>query len=197
MMDKKRRTHVYVLKDPITGEIKYVGKTINPEKRIKEHIGEAVKSAQKISWILSLLNQGVEPIIEIIASEDGDGSQLEKKYIREYISQGMQLLNIQNNEKNQGSRIGRKRRPHTRPNRKKGPGSEYAVSKATEAAHEKYIERYESYANREEWFNGVTTEDMYAAGIKSQSTITKIRKFLVSRGWICEYKYHKKSYRKP
>lgn len=51
-------TYIYTLKDPITNEIRYVGKANDPNKRILDHIKECKSSniSHKISWIKSLLN---------------------------------------------------------------------------------------------------------------------------------------------
>jgi len=61
-------TFIYSLSDPITGDIRYIGKANNPKKRVLDHIKENKTSnkSHKISWIKSLLSKGLLPIVEIV-----------------------------------------------------------------------------------------------------------------------------------
>ncbi len=61
-------TFIYSLSDPITGEIRYIGKANNPKKRILDHIkeGETSNKSHKISWVKSLISKGLIPIVEIV-----------------------------------------------------------------------------------------------------------------------------------
>lgn len=60
-------TNIYTLRDPITNEIRYVGKTNNISERYKAHLNKARKhQIHKKNWINSLKNKGLKPIIEII-----------------------------------------------------------------------------------------------------------------------------------
>ncbi len=64
--------NIYVLKDPRTLEIRYVGMTFNSLKvRLKAHCFEKGKS-HKLSWIKSLKNLELKPIIESI--EEGSST---------------------------------------------------------------------------------------------------------------------------
>lgn len=65
----KKITAIYKLIDPLSNEIRYIGKSVNPYSRFYRHIYEANKKGKKkylYCWIKSLLNQGLLPIIEII-----------------------------------------------------------------------------------------------------------------------------------
>ena len=57
---------IYALKDPLTNEIKYIGKTCNKlKKRLYYHLYEIKKyNNKKTCWIKSLLNKKLIPIIE-------------------------------------------------------------------------------------------------------------------------------------
>ena len=61
-------TIIYVLKDPETKEIRYVGKTVSSlQKRLKQHIYDTKKSKNhRSNWIKSILNKNLIPEIEEI-----------------------------------------------------------------------------------------------------------------------------------
>ena len=60
-------TYIYTLTDPISGLIRYVGKSDKPNKRIKEHIRKSnIGVTHKNNCIKSLLRNGLTPIIEVI-----------------------------------------------------------------------------------------------------------------------------------
>jgi hypothetical protein len=58
--------YIYTLKDPISNEIRYIGKTNNIERRFQKHITEKRNNTYKEQWISGLKNKGYLPIIEII-----------------------------------------------------------------------------------------------------------------------------------
>ncbi len=61
-------TFIYSLSDPITGEVRYIGKANDPKKRVLDHIKENKTSnkSHKISWIKSLVSKDLLPIVEIV-----------------------------------------------------------------------------------------------------------------------------------
>ena len=60
-------TNIYILIDPITQEVRYVGKANNITQRYKAHLNRARKhQIHKKNWINSLKKQGVKPLIEVI-----------------------------------------------------------------------------------------------------------------------------------
>lgn len=68
---------IYVLKDPRTDEIRYVGVTVQSLKaRLSGHICESrkkiKKKTHKLNWIRSLLDHGLEPVIESVETGTGD-----------------------------------------------------------------------------------------------------------------------------
>ena len=59
--------YIYALIDPRDEMVRYVGKTIYPYRRLKEHIRESKKYTNyKSKWILSLINIGMNPILKIL-----------------------------------------------------------------------------------------------------------------------------------
>lgn len=77
-------TYIYALIDPTTERVRYVGKSNNPQLRHKEHIREAKSErlTRKQVWIGSLLDTGVEPILEILEEvDDYEWQVAERTYI--------------------------------------------------------------------------------------------------------------------
>lgn len=88
--------YIYTLSNPITNEVRYIGKTNNISKRYSAHIKDNSKS-YKSSWIKSLLNNNVLPIIEILEEFDNeiDCYESEKYWIEQFINWGFRLTNLQ------------------------------------------------------------------------------------------------------
>lgn len=97
MIIKEKRiegyTYIYSLVDPFTNEIRYVGKTVNPRERYKEHLKEKYNT-RKCNWVQSLLLKGVEPefmVLDIVKTEEWEF--WERHYISLYKSWGFNLTN--------------------------------------------------------------------------------------------------------
>ena len=61
------KTYIYTLTDPNTNEIRYVGKSNNPQKRLYDHIHHSqITHTHKNMWIKSLIKEGKLPILNII-----------------------------------------------------------------------------------------------------------------------------------
>lgn len=76
---------IYSLSDPISGEIRYVGKTARDlERRLNQHLAEK-RFAHKRCWIESLLRKGLKPQIETLEiienSDDKDWQEVERFWI--------------------------------------------------------------------------------------------------------------------
>lgn len=89
-------TNIYVLKDPDTLEIRYVGKADNLKKRFDEHIREyKYKSTYKNNWIKGLLDNNKLPIIEVIEKVPKENwGDYEKKWIIYFKNSGNYLTNL-------------------------------------------------------------------------------------------------------
>ena len=60
-------TNIYVLIDPITNMVRYVGKANNVTQRYSAHLNRARKhQIHKKNWVESLKKQGLKPIIEVV-----------------------------------------------------------------------------------------------------------------------------------
>lgn len=59
--------YIYKLIDPVSKEIRYIGKTGNMKNRFSSHISNAKKSKSHLAhWLTKLRNKGLFPIMEII-----------------------------------------------------------------------------------------------------------------------------------
>jgi hypothetical protein len=90
------KNYIYILTDPITNDVRYVGKSINPEVRVRKHISEAKtgkSNNHRINWIKSLLNKNLRPNIEIIDETNDDWVLLEEYWISQFTTWGFNLVN--------------------------------------------------------------------------------------------------------
>lgn len=59
--------YIYKLIDPLTNEVRYIGKTGNLKNRYTSHLSNAKKLKSRLAnWIKFLAKQNIEPIIEIV-----------------------------------------------------------------------------------------------------------------------------------
>lgn len=94
--DLNARTSIYVLKDPKTQEIRYVGKTTQSlVARLGQHIGDSKKCKNhRAFWIKKIIDSGTLPIIEEIDScPYEESANLEIYYIAKYKAEGYNLVN--------------------------------------------------------------------------------------------------------
>lgn len=64
-----KEVKIYVLKNPETNKIHYVGRSVSPNVRYRQHIHLAKRSKhkdRKNAWICSLLTKNLKPLMEII-----------------------------------------------------------------------------------------------------------------------------------
>lgn len=92
------KTYIYTLTDPTNNKVRYVGKTTNVKRRYYSHINK--KSNQRLgnfylrNWLLSLLNNGQKPILEVIDECDSNWEDLEKYWIAQFKQWGFKLANL-------------------------------------------------------------------------------------------------------
>jgi hypothetical protein len=91
---KYSETAIYVLKDPRTGAIRYVGKTNNPARRLRSHIcGNPRDNTPKAHWLRELQGCGLEPVMTVVEIAT-DWHEAERRWIREQRASGASLLNL-------------------------------------------------------------------------------------------------------
>lgn len=86
---------IYALNCPVTGRTRYIGKTVNPQTRLREHLLESKKGKNyRAHWICSLTAQGLKPEFEILARVPNAGwQQVEMDYVAAFVELGYDLVN--------------------------------------------------------------------------------------------------------
>jgi group I intron endonuclease len=95
-MGEKVKVFIYILKDPITKKVRYVGQTININVRYSHHLKpkKTEKPSYKSWWIKSLLRKGHKPVMEIVEIAGIHNWQArEKHWIKKFKEQGARLTN--------------------------------------------------------------------------------------------------------
>lgn len=91
----KKTTFIYLLIDPITNQIRYIGKANNPKDRYKNHINKCLdKNTHKRNWINKLKKLGYKPELEILEEVSiSEWKYWESFWIGYYKYLGFKLLN--------------------------------------------------------------------------------------------------------
>lgn len=86
--------HIYGLFEPATGELRYIGKSINPAARLRNHLNDKSK-CHRANWIQALQRQGLTPRMEIIETLWGEWpwQEAERFWIRRTLQAGCRLVN--------------------------------------------------------------------------------------------------------
>lgn len=88
---------IYALRDPITMDLRYVGKADDPERRFRDHLSPGQLDryrSRKNSWLKGLVALGLRPYLEIVDEVPADqANEAERYWIEWYRSQGAPLTN--------------------------------------------------------------------------------------------------------
>lgn len=77
--------YIYTLSDPITKQIRYVGKSVNPNRRYHAHLSlSRMADSHRSRWIYGLLQNGLYPIITIVDTVEDyeDWREIERSWVR-------------------------------------------------------------------------------------------------------------------
>lgn len=87
---------IYALKDPESGEIRYIGKANDSEKRLRSHLRDAKRRMTPVyCWIQKLAKDGKTPKLEVLLFCQKDAwPEYERILIAEYRVGGARLLNV-------------------------------------------------------------------------------------------------------
>ena len=89
------KTYIYILQDPTTEEVRYVGKSVNPKRRYNSHLWDKPKvKYYSYYWIQSLLKKGLKPIMTVIDETETNWEELERYWISQFKTWGYPLTNI-------------------------------------------------------------------------------------------------------
>ncbi len=118
-------SNIYVLKDPRTNEVRYIGFTDNPKRRLAAHLTTCNSERNhKANWVRSLVNLALRPTLEII-EETNSPVEREMFWIKHYRALGARLTNstdggegvlnpsLENRAKKRAAALGRKHTPET------------------------------------------------------------------------------------
>ncbi len=88
----------YVLRDPRDNTIKYVGRTVDPKNRLRNHIYEAKKNNRnkRERWIMSLLRKNLKPKMSVIYTLEcslDEAISTEKMLVTKLKARGFKLKN--------------------------------------------------------------------------------------------------------
>lgn len=88
-----RTYKIYYLICPLDGKVRYVGKSTNPKKRLKDHIADTGTSTGKKKWISKLKKHNLFPILKIIQETETEEKArfLENEHVKR---QAATLYNI-------------------------------------------------------------------------------------------------------
>lgn len=167
---------VYVLIDPLTEEIRYVGWTRHPlTERLRGHLRER-KSSHRVHWLQSLRQQGLRPRIQLVQEvPEGQWVEAERYWIAFFKSSGCPLVNgTDGGEGMQGHKTSVETREKLRVATLKqfeSPAMREAVGrvhrgKTISEGHKQKI----SAANKRRW-----AEWRASGGVTSEETKAKIR----------------------
>lgn len=85
---------IYSLIDPLTLEVRYIGKAIDSQKRLRSHLN-CKRNYPVYNWIKKLRSQSLIPLLEVIEITDEDNwTEAEIRLIQKYKNNGCHLLNV-------------------------------------------------------------------------------------------------------
>lgn len=91
------KTYIYILQEPDTLLVRYVGKTNNPKRRFNHHMSNKSKNNSHVNnWIKSLKEKELKPIMSIIDETYDDWQNLEMYWIEQFKAWGFNLTNCTN-----------------------------------------------------------------------------------------------------
>lgn len=88
---------IYALKDPDTGQIRYVGETVDTKQRLSQHLSEARRlrgNTPRLALLRSYLRGGIKPTLVVLDEvPESEWQQWEVAYIEYFSECGCDLVN--------------------------------------------------------------------------------------------------------
>lgn len=90
-----QQVSIYALCDPVTNDIRYIGQSIDPDTRLKNHISTSFTGTSKRDiWIRSLLLSGKFPVLQTLSVIDvTEADAAEVQAISQAKKDGAKLVN--------------------------------------------------------------------------------------------------------
>lgn len=86
---------IYALSDPRNDEIRYIGKTNNIKKRVRDHLSLKEKNFLKNNWLKNLKNEGLKPnVLTLEITTEELWKEREIFYIKHYKEKYNKLTNM-------------------------------------------------------------------------------------------------------
>ena len=87
------RTAIYALVDPRDGLIRYVGRSANPNRRMKDHVLARGSNELLKAWLEELIKEKVKPLMIILDTCQSEKSDECEKHWIDHFKKFGQLLN--------------------------------------------------------------------------------------------------------
>ena len=85
---------IYALCDPVTGDIRYIGKAQDSQKRLKSHLRDARRRSTPVyEWLNSLTSKGLLPSVTVLEVSE-NWEEAERRQIELSRARGDSLLNV-------------------------------------------------------------------------------------------------------
>ncbi len=93
MADRGRPIYIYALRDPDSLNVRYIGKAVDVDKRLKSHIRDSkIRNTPIYKWFRSL--QKTPVITTECVTNEQNWSFVERRIIKQYQDSGHDLLNV-------------------------------------------------------------------------------------------------------
>ena len=89
-----KKIQIYILIDPITKIVRYVGKSVNAKRRYNQHLYDKRHDNYSSRWIRKLQKQNLKPFLEIIEECDESVWQERERYWISYYKPISKLTNL-------------------------------------------------------------------------------------------------------
>lgn len=94
MFKDRQPAEIYALSDPITGQLRYIGKANDSAERLKSHLRDANRRDTPVyRWIRKLTNKGLAPAVKVLEVTH-DWQESERRLIALSRARGDKLLNV-------------------------------------------------------------------------------------------------------
>ena len=207
---------IYTLTDPISNDIKYIGKTKNPKDRLQRHMSPySLKQSwqSKNKWLKNLKNNGLKPIMELLDEGDENNiDDLEIYWIAQFKTWGFNLKNETEGGQNPTPKGSRLKERHVqnlnKSNKRKKIVVQYNIDNTFVAEYESIseAERQTTFHHVSDCCNGkrkqcgnyyfrfkdnyypyVERTDYWTGAHHSEETIKKLRTINPLKKSICQY----------